>query len=87
MRNAKLIIMDEPIAGVNPALAHSILERLEELKKIGVSFLLIEHRLDIVLKYVDYIYVMSEGKVIAKGDEKEVVNNPEVVRVYLGAER
>lgn len=87
MRNAKLVIMDEPIAGVNPALAHSILERLVELKKMGVSFLLVEHRLDIVLKYVDYIYVMSDGKVIAKGDEKEVVNNPEVVRVYLGAAR
>ncbi len=79
--------MDEPVAGVNPALANSILERLVDLKKIGVGFLLVEHRLDLVLQYIDYIYVMAEGKVIAEGDEKEVLSNPEVVEVYLGATR
>ena len=87
MRKAKIIIMDEPIAGVNPALAHSILERLVGLKKMDVSFLLVEHRLDIAMKYVDYIYVMAEGKVIAEGDEEEVIDNPEVMEVYLGAAR
>lgn len=87
MRNAKLLVMDEPVAGVNPALAHEILEKFVELKKMGVSLLLVEHRLDIVLKYVDYIYVMAGGKVIAEGDENDVVNNPEVVEAYLGAAR
>jgi len=87
MRNAKLIIMDEPVAGVNPTLAHPILEKLAELKRTGVSFLLVEHRLDLVMKYVDYIYVMAEGNVIAEGSEEEVLCNPEVVEVYLGASR
>jgi branched-chain amino acid transport system ATP-binding protein len=87
MRNAKLIIMDEPIAGVNPVLAHSLLERLIALKKMGISLLLVEHRLDVVLRYVDYIYVMAGGKVIAEGREQDILNNPEVVEVYLSATR
>ncbi len=87
MRNAKLIIMDEPVAGINPNLAHSILKRLVELRKRGISFLLVEHRLDIILKYVDYVYVMAAGKLIAEGQEEEILNNPEVVEVYLSASR
>jgi branched-chain amino acid transport system ATP-binding protein len=85
MRDAKVIVMDEPIAGVNPALAHSILERLRKLKDMDVSLLLVEHRLDIVLKYVDYVYVMADGKIIAEGDGKNILSNPDVVEVYLGA--
>jgi len=86
MRDAKLIIMDEPIAGVNPVLSHDMLEKFVELKKLGLSFLIVEHRLDIVLKYTDHIYVMANGSVIAEGDEKEILNNPKVVEVYLGAQ-
>ncbi len=84
MTEPKLIIMDEPIAGVAPALAHDILNRVVELKRRGITFLIIEHRLDIALKYVDYIYAMASGKVIAEGSEEEVINNPQVVEVYLG---
>jgi len=87
MRNAKMILMDEPIAGVNPVLAHSILEKIVKLKREGFSFLLIEHKLDIVLNYVDYIYVMAAGKVIAEGDKEAVLSNPEVEEVYLSASR
>ena len=84
MTNPKLIIMDEPIAGVAPALAHEILNRLTELKRKGITFLIVEHRLDIILKYVDYIYAMANGRVIAEGVEDEIINNPKVVEVYLG---
>ena len=87
MRDAKVIVMDEPIAGVNPALAHQIIERLRNLKDLDVALLLVEHRLDIVLKYVDYVYVMADGKIIAEGDGKNILSNPEVVEVYLGAAR
>ncbi|WP_202318859.1 ABC transporter ATP-binding protein [Archaeoglobus neptunius] len=85
MRDVKLIIMDEPIAGVNPVLSHSMLDRFVELKKMGMSFLIVEHRLDIVLKYTDHIYVMANGSVIAEGKEEDILNNPKVVEVYLGA--
>jgi branched-chain amino acid transport system ATP-binding protein len=84
MTNAKLIIMDEPVAGVNPVLAESILDRITELKKMGYTFLIVEHRLDLVLPYVDYIYVMASGQVIAQGVEEEIMNNKEVIEVYLG---
>ena len=83
MADAKLIIMDEPIAGVNPVLAHEILKRVTELKE-KISFLLVEHRLDIVLKYVDYVYVMANGRIIAQGSEKDILSDKEVIEVYLG---
>lgn len=84
MTDVKLIIMDEPVAGVNPVLAESILDRITELKKMGYTFLIVEHRLDLVLPYVDYIYVMANGEVIAEGIESEIMNNKEVIEVYLG---
>ncbi|MCS7121335.1 MAG: ABC transporter ATP-binding protein [Archaeoglobaceae archaeon] len=83
MRESKLFIADEPVAGVNPVLAHEILSRFLKLKD-EMSFLLVEHRLDIVLKYTDYIYVMANGKIIAEGRE-EVFEDPKVVEVYLSA--
>jgi len=85
MTNPKMIIMDEPIAGVAPALAHDILKRVTELKERGITFLIVEHRLDIILKYVDYVYAMANGKVIAEGLGEEIVSHPKVVEVYLGA--
>ncbi len=85
MCDAKLIVMDEPVAGVAPALARTILNKLTRLKQSGVTFLIVEHRLDIVLPYVDYIYVMANGRIIAEGKEKEILGHSEVVEVYLGA--
>lgn len=83
MTNPKMIIMDEPVAGVAPALAHEIFGQLVELKKRGVTFLIVEHRLDIVMGYVDYVYVMANGEVISKGSPEDVLNDPKVVEVYL----
>ncbi len=84
MTNPKMIVMDEPIAGVAPALAHEIFERFVDLKRRGITFLIIEHRLDIVMGYVDFVYVMANGEVISKGKPEEVMNDPKVVEVYLG---
>ncbi len=84
MTDAKLIAMDEPLAGVAPSLAHEILKKIRELCESGKTFLIVEHRLDIILDYADKIYVMGNGKVIAEGG-REVIEKPEVVEVYLGA--
>lgn len=85
MSDAKMIILDEPIGGVNPALADKIFTYIQKLKKIyGLTFLIIEHRLDIALKYADYIYVMHQGRIISQGKMEKVVEDPLVKEVYIG---
>ncbi|BAA79903.1 branched-chain amino acid ABC transporter, ATP binding protein [Aeropyrum pernix K1] len=85
MKGAEMIIMDEPAAGVNPRLAGSIMERIKYLaREKGITFLIIEHRIGLVKEYVDRVYAMSMGKVIASGKPDEVLNNPVVLESYLG---
>lgn len=85
MSDAKLIMMDEPAAGVNPVLAHEIFRRFRELKdKLGVTFFLIEHRLEIALRYTDYVYAIANGLVVAEGVPETVMVNPQVIEAYLG---
>ncbi|RLG44730.1 MAG: hypothetical protein DRN90_08515 [Thermoproteota archaeon] len=85
MSGAKMLLIDEPIAGVNPSFAHTILERLKKIREDhGYTILMVEHRLDIALGYVDYAYAMANGKIIAQGKPYEVIKDPEVVESYLG---
>lgn len=82
---AKLLALDEPIGGTDPTYANRIFENLRAIKEdLGISFLVIEHRIDIALKYADYVYVMDRGRVIAEGSSSEIVKNPKVAEVYLG---
>ena len=85
MSDAKMILMDEPIAGVNPTLAHEIFDKISKIcKKQKITFLIIEHRLDIALQYADYVFAMNRGKIITQGDPDDVLKHPEVVESYLG---
>ncbi|MCG2888925.1 MAG: ABC transporter ATP-binding protein [Sulfolobales archaeon] len=83
MTKPKLLIMDEPLAGVHPQLAKEILNILTGLKK-DVGIFVVEHRLDIVANYADYVYAMFMGKIIAKGSTNDVLNDPAVIDAYLG---
>jgi len=84
MSDAKLYLLDEPISGVNPTLALEIFARIVSLRKqFGVTFLIIEHRLDIALRYVDYVNVMASGKLIAAGTPTQVVSDSKVIEAYL----
>jgi len=85
MSGASMILMDEPIAGVNPTLAHVIFEKIVNIcKEQKITFLIVEHRLDIALQYADFVFAMNQGKIIAKGDSDEVIKHPKVVESYMG---
>ncbi len=85
MSDAKLLLLDEPVSGVNPTLAHEIFSRILKLRdELGLTFFIVEHRLDIALKYVDEIFAMAFGKLIASGLPDEVMNNNQVIEAYLG---
>ena len=84
MGEPKLLLLDEPTAGVAPALAHTIFERIAELRNAGLTFLIVEHRLEILFAFVDYLYVMHLGEVIAEGTPAEIEANTQVREVYFG---
>ena len=85
MTDAKTILMDEPAGSVNPVLAHNIFEHIVKLRdKLGITFVIVEHRLDIAVKYADYAYAMAAGKVISQGEPEKVLNDPKVIESYLG---
>jgi ABC-type branched-subunit amino acid transport system ATPase component len=83
MTAPRLILLDEPMAGVNPTLGNKIMDKILELKKDSTIFL-IEHNMDVVFNYSDDIYVMARGKIIAQGTPKEIETNREVIEAYLG---
>ena len=85
MGNPKLLLLDEPTAGVAPALAYQIFEQIARLRsEQGLTFLIIEHRLEILFDFVDSLYVMHTGDVIAQGTPREIEGNERVREVYLG---
>jgi branched-chain amino acid transport system ATP-binding protein len=82
---AEMILMDEPAAGLFPKLAHEVFEYLTLMKsKFGVTFLIVEHRLELALPYVDHVIAMANGRVIAEGVPEECLNDPAVIECYLG---
>lgn len=85
MSGAKTILMDEPISGVNPTLAHTIFSTLLNLREqYGITFLFVEHRLDIALSYVDDVIAMAYGKILAVGKPTEVMSDSRIIEAYLG---
>jgi branched-chain amino acid transport system ATP-binding protein len=85
MSDAKMLLLDEPIAGVNPSLAHEIFTHILHLRdKLGLTFLIVEHRLDLALPYADYIYVLAYGKLITQGEKEKVLQDAQVISAYLG---
>jgi branched-chain amino acid transport system ATP-binding protein len=80
-----MVMLDEPTAGVNPTLAQQLLELMFQLRHdTGVTFLLIEHDMEIVMNVSDRVVVMSEGRVIAAGPPEVVRRDPTVIDAYLG---
>ena len=87
MSEPKLILLDEPVAGVNPALASEIGEHLKALVGEGITVLLIEHHMDMVARLCDQVIVMAEGRHLAEGSFAEMAADPRVQAAYMGRRR
>jgi ABC-type branched-subunit amino acid transport system ATPase component len=87
MTEPKLILLDEPLAGVNPTLAREIGERLQEIAAEGVTLLLIEHQMDMIARLCGHVIVMAEGRRLTEGTFASVAANTEVQDAYMGGVR
>jgi neutral amino acid transport system ATP-binding protein len=85
MSKPRLIMLDEPMAGVNPALTQSLLEHIKGLKAGGTTVLFVEHDMHMVRHISDWVIVMAEGKVVAEGEPGVVMKDQAVIDAYLGA--
>lgn len=86
MTEPRVVLLDEPLAGVNPTLALKILEKVEALRRgRGITFLLVEHDMEAVFRHCDPILVMANGRLLAQGSADEIRANPAVIDAYLGA--
>jgi branched-chain amino acid transport system ATP-binding protein len=84
MADPKILLLDEPGAGVNPKLLDTIVDRIVELNRRGLTFLIIEHNMDFIMSLCDTIVVMATGKVIAEGPPDSIIAAPQVIEAYLG---
>ncbi|MBB5502010.1 ABC transporter ATP-binding protein [Paraburkholderia sp. MM5384-R2] len=84
MADPKLVLLDEPGAGVNPTLLVTIMDKLHELNARGITFLVIEHNMDLIMTLCDPILVMAQGKLILEGSPTTVRSDPGVLDAYLG---
>jgi branched-chain amino acid transport system ATP-binding protein len=84
MLDPSLLMLDEPVAGVNPALADRLLDRIRALNDEGRTVLLVEHDLDLVMRECDYVVVMQDGTTLATGTPEEIRADDRVVDAYLG---
>lgn len=84
MSEPKLILLDEPAAGVNPTLINQICEHIINWNQQNISFLIIEHNMDVIMSLCDHVWVLAEGTNLADGTPEEIQNNSEVLEAYLG---
>lgn len=82
----QLLLLDEPMAGVNPSLEQKLLDRIHELETAGYSFLLVEHDIDVIMEHCDRVIVMHQGDVLARGQPEEIRSNEAVIEAYLGGD-
>jgi branched-chain amino acid transport system ATP-binding protein len=80
-----LLLLDEPVSGMNASETASFIELIARIREQGVTVLLVEHDMHLVMNVSDRIVVLNYGRIIAEGAPQEIQSNPEVVRAYLGA--
>ena len=84
MADPDVVLLDEPLAGVNPTLEEKLLDRIHDLREDGYTFLLVEHDMDIIMNNCERVIVMHQGQVLADGTSEDIQNNEQVIKAYLG---
>ena len=84
MVDPKMILLDEPAAGVNPTLLDTLMDRVQLLNARGITFLLIEHNMDLVMRVCSHVIVMAQGRLLAQGTPQQIQEDPRVLDAYLG---
>src|SRR3954451_253625 len=85
MSEPQVVMLDEPMAGVNPALTQSLLGHVKDLREQGMTVIFVEHDMDVVRDISDWVVVMAAGRIIAEGPPESISQNQAVVDAYLGA--
>jgi len=87
MTDPEMMLLDEPFAGVNPTLEEKLLDRIHELREQeDLTFLLVEHDMDLIMENCEHVIVMHQGRVLDEGTPADIKANEEVVEAYLGGE-
>jgi len=84
MTDPSVVLLDEPMAGVNPTLQEELMARLHELRAEGLTFLLVEHDMDVIMSHCEHVIVMHQGRVLAEGEPAEIADDERVIDAYLG---
>ena len=84
MTDPDVMLLDEPLAGINPTLERKLLEQIHDLRERGYTFLLVEHDMDVIMEHCERVIVMHQGSVLADGTPAEITANEYVIDAYLG---
>lgn len=87
MTDPRLLMLDEPMAGVNPTLVGGLKQELLKVRERGIALLIVEHNLKLVFEICDWIYVLDQGRLLAAGTPQEIASDERVMQAYLGTRR
>ena len=86
MAKPRLLLLDEPAAGINPVLGKRIFQKLKDFSHNGIAFFIVEHRLEILFEFASWVYVMDKGRIVIAGQPQSLIDDPTFYAIYLGEE-
>ena len=86
LTDPEMVLLDEPLAGVNPSLERKILDRIHDLQSQGITFLFVEHDIELIMEHCDHVVVMHQGGKLTEGPPSDVRSDQRVIDAYLGEE-
>ena len=86
LTDPEMLMLDEPMAGVNPSLEKKLLERIHALKDDGYTFLLVEHDMDVIMENCKHVIVMHQGRILSEGTPEKIQSDERVIEAYLGGD-